>query len=370
MSMEKERLKQKFLLLLKMHRDNVSIKQEVYESTYKVIENNFNSKFFDFNYSQKDTDKELYYYKVLKLYLSDKGYGYIASQINTFINKKNIDKIEVAKLLMDCNLIKKYNQSMKSSIENKTVIEYLKKDGLRTSKNGKVKSITIEYEVNIPFKIVNVVYSNIDVISHKCGQKNIVIDINIDENKSVNFTEIISIYTPYGVDKLEFTVKCKDYTHNEIGVENIEEYLQLCRDNPKEAKIIFDKLKFESWLIEKDYKAQILNYKQAKILKQSKIFTNEFIAFCILNGIYIETKQDKNNVNNEVIEEKIINNNFTSDKIIEKIDNKEKENNDDSCTKKISREQDDSSREEKIGNPEKGIFLGIKKKLSSIFKGK
>lgn len=343
---------------------------EVYESIYKVIDNNFKNKFFDFNYSQKDIDKELDYYKVLNLYLSDKGYGYIANQINSFINKKNIDKIEVAKLLMDCNLIKKYNQSMKSSIKNKEVIEYSKKNGLRTGKNGEIASIYIEYKTKIPFKIVNVVYSNIDVISHKCGPKYVVIDINIDKNKSVNFTEIISIYTPYGVDKLEFTVKCKDYVYHEIGVENIDEYLQLCRDNPERAKIIFDKFNFKSWLIEKDYKAQILNYEQAKILKRSKIFTNEFIIFCILNGIYIEIKQDKNNVNNEVIEEKIINNNFISNKTIEKIDNEEKENNDDSYTKKINREQNNSSKEEKIENLEKGIFLGIKKKLSSILKRK
>ena len=350
----------------------MSMEKDEYKDIYKVIDNNFKSKFFDFNYSQKDIDKELYYYKVLKLYLSDKGYGYIATQINSLINKKNIDKIEVAKLLMDCNRIKKYNQSMNSSIENKTVIEYSKKDGLRTSKNGKISSIYIEYKTNIPFKIVNVVYSNIDVISHKCGQKNIVIDINIDENKSVNFTEIISIYTPYGVDKLEFTVKCKDHTHIEIGVENIDEYLKLCRENPKEAKIIFDKLNFKTWLTYKDYKSQILNYKQAKALKQSNMFENEFIAFCTLNGIYTEIKQDENDIKNKVIEETIINNNFIIDKSIEKIDidNEEKENNDDSCIKAIEAEHDDSTREETIQSSEKGIFLEIKKTLSSIFKRK
>ena len=89
MSMEKDILKQKFLLMLKMHRDNMSIKQDIYESIYKVIDNNFKNDFFDFNFYQKDIEKQLYYYKVLKAYLSDKGYGYIATQINSLINKKN-----------------------------------------------------------------------------------------------------------------------------------------------------------------------------------------------------------------------------------------------------------------------------------------
>ena len=89
------------------------------------------------------------------------------------------------------------------------------------------------------------------------------------------------------------------------------------------------------------------------------MFENEFIAFCTLNGIYTEIKQDENDIKNKVIEETIINNNFIIDKSIEKIDidNEEKENNDDSCIKAIEAEHDDSTREETIQSSEKGIFL-------------
>lgn len=359
----------------------MSMKKDTYESIYKDIENNFNSKFFDFNYSKNDINKELNYYKALNLYLRDKGYGYAASQIDTLINKKNIDKIEVAKLLMDCNLINKYNQSMKSNIENKAVIEYLKKDGLRTSKNGKQDSIHIEYKTNIPFKIVNVAYSNIDVISHKCGQKNVVIDINIGENKKVNFTEIISIYTPYGVDKLEFTVKCKDNIYNDIGVENIEQYLLLCKSNPEGAKIIFDKDDFKDWLIEEDYKVQILNYQQAKLLKQNNIFSNEFIAFCRLNEIYIEINENepiiknKPTIENEIVEnetkdDKDINNNPSDNKETDKEEDHKLETYKDETDKEDDDNNDSEDRHKKPEAEKKDVFSGIKKTLGSIFKRK
>mgnify|MGYP001597247696 CR=1 FL=1 len=350
----------------------MSLEVEKYESIYKSIERNFEHKFFDFNYPKKNSDIKWDYYKILKQYLYNKGYGYIANQVGIFIDREEIDDIDLAKLLMDCNLIHKYNKLMKSELENKSIIEYEKNDGL-------IKTFNIEYPKTILFNINNVIYSNPEFISHKINtnKKEINIEINIEPGKKVNFTDIISIYTTYGVDKLEFTVKCKEIKSKDIELDNIEEFLQLCENNVTKAKEIFYKIGFEKWLKENDNTTQLINYNQAvKISGITNISATRFEIFCKLNSIYNESEvnQEKELIDFEAKQSKdeiaILDSNKEVTNLVDtKKEDIINETTDNTNVNDIEINKEDTVNEENI-KKEKGMLSGLKKAIGSLFKRK
>lgn len=304
----------------------MSLEIENYDIIYKDIDNNFKNKKFDFEYFRKQKIKKNDYYKILATYLNNKGYGYASRQINGIIEYETKEDVKIAKLLIDCNLIEKLNKTLETNINNKEIIEYKKKFGLQ-------KDFEIKYKVNIPFEIYSVSYANTNLISHEIDRTNKIITIEIDINpkKRVGFTEIITIYTSCGVDKLEFTIKCEEDKDQNIQIENLEVYFDLCIKNTSKARQIFESNDFMEWLESKDYKTQILNYKEALSLGKNSKSQDEFALFCMLNQKYIKTitKLEKDFYSSE----KLPNNKFKENiyeknelSKIEKVYNKDIEN--------------------------------------------
>ncbi len=340
-----------------------------YEKIYIDLEKNFKYKFFNFNYPEEHIELKWEYYSILKLYLENNGYGYIAKEIGLYIDKKEINDIELAKLLMDCNLINKYNKDMKSNIENKHIFEYEKKSGLR-------KNINIEYKNSILFEIKNISYSNVDYISHNfnSNKKEINIEINIDNNKQVNFTEILTIYTTYGVDKLEFKVKCNETIDPNIGLKNIEQYLDLCKTNNSKANEIFKKYEFKKWLEDGNYTTQIMNYNESKSINEANGIASAFNIFCALNNIYneeiVNTDEEMSNSNLEISLYDKLNEAKDNENVLD-IDNDEEiviyEETINTEYNDINPIKNELKKESPVN---KSLFSGIKKKLGSIFKRK
>lgn len=340
----------------------MSLKSEKHENIYKYIENNFKHKFFDFNYPKNNKDIMWDYYKILNEYLKNHGYGYIYNQIGKFIDKKEVNNIELAKLLMDCNLINKYNKSIKSDIENKSIIKYEKR-------NGFTQSYKIKYSNTILLNIDNVFYRNTSFISHKINndKKEITININIKPGKIVNFTEIISIYTNYGVDKLEFTIITNEKKSEDFEIETLEEFLGLCETNHIKAKEIFYKLEFEKWLHNKNNITQIINYNQSvKISDIKNDLSDRFRVFCRLNGIY--------NIEEYIDEEKYEYDNLDTTMNLADSTNIIKENILNEIKEDIKTEENNINKKETVSkineNKEQGMLSGFKKVIGSLFKRK
>lgn len=284
---------------------------------YNTLEKHFSKHYYDFNYPKTLDGDILDYYRILSKYLKDKGYGYASKLIVKNIQNKKINDLELARVLMDCNLIKKYKKSFISNIDNKSKFEYNKKDGLN-------KKFFIKYENDVTLSIEDVVYSNKDYINYQIDNENkkINFEIDIKANENINFTEIISVETTYGVDKLEFTVQCKIEKNNKIDLKNIGEFFELCHSDMIKALTFFKQNEFKEWLKEKNYSIELINYEKS-ILMHS---TNSGIAlryFCMLNNVYI-----KDNITRG------LKNKFNSSK---HIDNQLKE----SKIEKMNKKQDD-----------------------------
>lgn len=340
----------------------MSLKSEKHENIYKYIENNFKHKFFDFNYPKNNKDIMWDYYKILNEYLKNHGYGYIYNQIGKFIDKKEVNNIELAKLLMDCNLINKYNKSIKSDIENKSIIKYEKR-------NGFTQSYKIKYSNTILLNIDNVFYSNTSFISHKINndKKEITININIKPDKTVNFTEIISIYTNYGVDKLEFTIMTNEKKSEDFEIETIDDFLGLCETDPIKAKEIFYKLDFEKWLRDNNNTTQIINYNQSvKISDIKNKLSDRFKVFCRLNGIY--------NIEEAINEEKDEDDKLYTNTKLRDLKNRSEENTLSEVQADINIDENNISKKEIAietkENKEQGMLSGLKKAIGSLFKRK
>lgn len=340
----------------------MSLKSEKHENIYKYIENNFKHKFFDFNYPKNNKDIMWDYYKILNEYLKKHGYGYLYNQIGKFIDKKEVNNIELSKLLMDCNLINKYNKSIKSDIENKSTIEYEKR-------NGFSQSYKINYSNTILLNIDNVFYSNTSFISHKINndKKEITININIKPDKTVNFTEIISIYTNYGVDKLEFTIMTNEKKSKDFEIETIDDFLGLCETDPIKAKEIFYKLDFEKWLRDNNNTTQIINYNQSvKISDIKNKLSDRFKVFCRLNGIY--------NIEEAINEEKDEDDKLYTNTKLRDLKNRSEENTLSEVQADINIDENNISKKEIAietkENKEQGMLSGLKKAIGSLFKRK
>ena len=266
-------------------RNLTDIQLENYKSVYSYIEKEFKRKFFKFEPPNKSISN-IEYYEILKVYLDNHGYGYGAKRVSKLIKNNSKNDVEIGKILMDLNLINKYDKSLKiHGIKNKELIEYDKENGLR-------KTFKVSYENIVGFKIEKVVYKNKAFISHIQGKNEIEIIINIQEGKKVNFAETIAIYTNYGTDIVEFIVNCKGDVFKDIDVYDIDEYLDVCKNNIDRAKAIFSNKHFREWLGYREYTVQLINYDESIAIHNSDTIKNSFEIFCALNGITLNKDID------------------------------------------------------------------------------
>lgn len=249
---------------------------------YDTLEEHFNKYYYDFNYPKTLEGNIWNYYCILSRYLRDKGYGYASKLVGKFIRTKTVNELELAKVLMDCNLIKKYSKSFITNIENKSKFEYDIEDGLKIN-------FYMKYEEDATLEIEEPLYNNEDYIYHSFEDdeyKKINFYINIKPNENINFTEIISVKTSYGVDILEFTVQCNHTKSKKILLDDIKEFYSLCESDRIKALMIFKNNDFKEWLKEKKYAMELINYNKALLIGNG----NSSIAlkyFCMLNNIYI-----------------------------------------------------------------------------------
>lgn len=270
--------------------------EEYEREIYSTLETNFDKYYYDFDYPKVFENNIWDYYRVLKRYLINNGYGYASKLVEKYIRNKEYDDKELARVLMDCNLIKKYKKLFISDIDNKSKFEYDNEKGLN-------EKFYIKYADNVTLDIKDPVYYKGDYIHHSIDyeDKTIYFEINIKPNENVNFTEIISIETTYGVDKLEFTVQC-NHENKKILLENIDEFYALCKSDKIKALICFKKEEFKEWLKENKYSTEIINYDKS-ILMGNNNFSIALKYFCMLNNVYINdifafNEVDNNAVNN------------------------------------------------------------------------
>lgn len=290
---------------------------EKYErEIYSTLEANFDKCYYDFDYPKALEGNIWNYYSVLKKYLINNGYGYASRIIDKYIRDKKDNNQELARVLMDCNLIKKYKKLFISDIENKSKFEYDNKKGLN-------EEFYIKYADNVTLDIKEPLYYKGDYIHHHIDydKKIIYFKINIKPNENVNFTEIISIETTYGVDKLEFTVQCNE-ENKVILLENIEYFYSLCELDKIKALTYFQKKEFEEWLKEKKYSAEIINYNKS-ILMSNNNYSIALKYFCMLNNVYINNWYTIDKTNNSSTNN-IIDNSTKKNPIEETVSNKER----------------------------------------------
>lgn len=275
-----------------------SIDKESGKKIYHTLEENFTKHYYDFDYPKNFENDIWNYYSVLSTYLKNQGYGYASKLVDEHISNKKIDELELARVFMDCNLIKKYNKFFRTNIKNKHKFEYNIMDGLS-------KDFFIEYENNVTLKIKKVIYNNKDFICHEIDKENqrIYFKVNIQPNENINFTEIISVETTYGVDKLEFTIQCKIEQDNEGLFRNMDEFFDLCQADIKTGLGIFKSDEFKKYLKYKKYSTQLINYDKA-ILMGNGNFNNTLKYFCMLNNVCINDTAIKNKTYTNKIEEK------------------------------------------------------------------
>lgn len=262
-----------------------------YKNQYKNIQDEFINKRFNFNRVKTDSQ----YINVLKEYLKYNGYGYLFKTISYLSSYGKVDSIKLAKMLINTNLIHKSDIKRESTIKNKEIIRYKQEFGL-------IEKYLIRYRNNeFPFKIENIDYTNKDYIHCEItDSNNITIEINIEKDREVNFTEIIMIYTSYGVDKLEFSIKCDKNVNTLIELKNFSEFIELCKVDYDNAFEIFNKEKFREWLERKRYVTQVINYDQALSIKKT-VDNGPFKAFCAFNETYpIKSNEDEEEESVEV----------------------------------------------------------------------
>lgn len=242
---------------------------------FKEIDMNFDNRKFDFGALKSKKN----YYNILLKYLKVNGYGYLCNKIN-----RNMSNVELAKLLIDSNLIDKPELKFNTNLEDKIV--YNKEFGLK-------KKYYLKYNNTFPFKINEIYYKKSKYLRCKLDKNknkiNILIDINA--NTGVDLKETIVIYTSLGLKEVSLSIKCESSLNSEINIKDFEEFRCLCIKNIYKAKEIFNKKEFREWLDKKGYITQVINYDEAIIL--SDFLENQFINFCLLNQIYINNSLDK-----------------------------------------------------------------------------
>lgn len=263
-----------------------------YREIYESIEQDFKKKRLNFIRLNK-----LENINILNEYLNNNGYGYISSRIKELIDNSNNlsdEKIYIARLLIDSNLIEmpKINQSC--SIDKKYLIGEDKYLITYDNIYGLNMLFDIHYSVSsIPFEINYVEYSNKEYISAKIDHRdnNIQCSINIQKGKLVDFTEILIIYTSYGIKEIEITVKHDEENDKQIGLKNFSEFINLCNKDIYKAEYIFNNINFENWLNDKKYISQLINYKESKEISSQMKYTH-FDVFCNMNGINIDALRE------------------------------------------------------------------------------
>ncbi|MFW2491544.1 hypothetical protein ACN077_23740 [Clostridium chromiireducens] len=247
-----------------------------YKNQYKRIQIDFKNKKFDFNRLKNDRQ----YINVLKEYLKYNGYGYLFKTISKLSSDGKVDIVKMAKLLIDSNLIHKPDIKLNSKIQNKEIINYKKEFGL-------IEKFPLNYvSYDFPFKINDVDYGNKDHINCEIISSNsIMIGINIEKDEEVNFTEVIVIYTSYGVEKLEFSIKCDKNLKSLINLKDFDEFINICKCDYDKAFKIYKKEIFREWLEKKRYVTQIINYDEALSISR-RVNNKSFEVFCALNKAY------------------------------------------------------------------------------------
>ena len=254
---------------------NLSSEELAYWSgQLKEIDEDFSKRKFKF--SKLKGNKK--YYNVLFKYLEINGYGFLCSKIS-----RNINSVELARLLIDSNLIDKPSINIDTNLKNEIV--YDKEFGFRGE-------YYIKYDTKtFPFEIKSIYYKESKNLRCKLDKdKNRVeILIDINENTKIDLKETIIIYTSLGLKEVPLSIKCNSVLNSKINIRDFQEFKSLCETNSSEAKELFQNSEFRDWLRKKGYITQLLNYDEAFMLStfSDSEFKSPFNNFCLLNEIYI-----------------------------------------------------------------------------------
>lgn len=343
-------------------KDKLTEQQLVYcKAQFIKIGENFKNNLFDFNKLKTDD----LFLLVLQKYFDFYGYGYLEKQIKQLKDSNSLDSINLSKLLINSNLITKPSKALECSIKDKEVIAYKKEFGL-------TETIHIDFKLgSFPFKIYNIDYTNKEFVNCEINKSfnGVKVEVSISKDQEINFTEILVIYTTYGTEKVEFTIKCDAKKETSIPLKNYEEFLKLCKANRKDAMGIFFNDEFITWLEKKRYYSQVLNYNEAISLAASDKL-KAYDIFCALNLIFIKANSNNDNETSIIMKENNSSEEFLDIKdctIV--VDEKKSEHNLDvdaiiSNDKKDQKITEEVHYQEENQSKGKGLFSWIKSKFS------